>query len=89
MIFSQVSSDHRPEWSGHRVHPQRVQGPQDHQDLVPRRLVPQEPGVCPPVRQPVAGPGRRELRSNSQPCPQQVIQSINDGKFLLNWAFSP
>ena len=71
---------------GYGVHPERVQRPEDHQDLLPRRLLPQEPGVGPAVRQPPARPGRGELRSYPKPRAQQRAQErlvINQKGFLL------
>jgi len=52
-----LPADHRPVGPGHRVHHEHVQGAQDHQDQLPRQLLPQEFGVRSALRQPHSHPG--------------------------------
>lgn len=73
-----VPVDNRPVRPGDGIHHERIQGPQDHQDEFPRRLVPKEPRIGAAFRQSAARPGRGELRSDPEPRAEQGAEE--DGR---------
>ena len=74
--------------TGYRVHLQRVCRQEDHQDFISGRLLPEEPRVGPPLRQPPPGPRRGELRPNPQPGAQPRAQANRGQVWSLTQFFS-